>query len=62
LQNALQDRQTAAILRKYALAFKPFNAPNEPAAVEVAENAATGPTAAHAVQRPTTSTQIRKQQ
>jgi Zn-dependent protease with chaperone function len=49
LKNALQDRQTAAILRNYALAFKAINAPNEPVAVEAARNAVTGPTAAHAV-------------
>ena len=49
LKNAFQDRQTAAILRNYALAFKAINAPSEPAAVEAAKNAATGPAAAHAV-------------
>lgn len=49
LKNALQDRQTAAILKNYALAFKAINAPGEPAAVEAARNAVNGPTATHAV-------------
>lgn len=49
LKSALQDRQTAAILKNYALAFKAINAPGEPGAVEAARNAVTGPTSSHAV-------------
>lgn len=49
LKNALQDRQTAAILKNYALAFIAINAPNEPGAVDASRNAVTGPTATHAV-------------
>lgn len=49
LKAALQDRQTATILRNYKLAFQAINAPNEPGAVEASRNAVTGPTAAHAV-------------
>lgn len=49
LRSALQDRQTAAILKNYALAFKAINAPEEPGAVEAARNATAGPTSTHAV-------------
>lgn len=49
LKNALLDRQTATILKNYALAFKAINAPGEPGAAEAARTAVTGPTSTHAV-------------
>lgn len=49
LDAARQERNTANLLRNYALAFKVIDAPNAPDALETARKAVAAPTASHAV-------------
>lgn len=49
LQAALAQKRTQAILKNYQAAYKAMEAPQSPGAVALARQAATGPTATHAV-------------